>query len=157
MRDTALPGLTAQLNQFTNNLFALSSTPALGTTNSGLGATNDANSFFAAVDTTSGVDNAATIQVNPSLVADPTLLDTNAGVPDPAIAQTLSSNLQGATAFTAAGTLPATNTTLSAYVGADDRHRSVRLRRRHVAGKRSVGAADADAEPVFVGNRRQYR
>jgi flagellar hook-associated protein 1 FlgK len=117
LRDTALPGLTSQLNQFTNNLFTLTSTPALGTTNSGLGATNDANSFFAAVDTTNGIDNAATIQVNPSLSADPSLLDTNAGAPDPTITGTLSAHLQSATGFASAGTLPATNTTLGNYVG----------------------------------------
>ena len=117
LRDKALPGLTSQLNQFTNNLFNLSSTPALGTTNSGLGATNDANHFFAGVDTTSGLDNAATIQVNPSLAANPALLDTNAGVPDPTITATLSANLQGATGFSAAGALPATSTTLGSYVG----------------------------------------
>ena len=117
LRDTALPGLTAQLNQFTNNLFNLSSTPALGTTNSGLGATNDANNVFAGVNTASGVDNAATIQVNPSLVANPALLDSNAGAPDPAITATLSANLQGATGFSAAGGLPAATTTLGSYVG----------------------------------------
>jgi flagellar hook-associated protein 1 FlgK len=117
MRDTTLPGLTAQLNQFTNGLFNQSSDANLGTTNSGLGATSDANDFFAAVDTSAGVDNAATIEVNPSLVADPSLLDSNAGAPDPSITQTLSSNLQSATAFAAAGGLPATNTTLSQYAG----------------------------------------
>jgi flagellar hook-associated protein 1 FlgK len=117
LRDTALPGLTSQLNQFTNNLFNLTSTANLGTTNSGLGATNDANHFFAAVDTTNGVDNAATIQVNPSLSANPALLNTNAGAPDPTITASLSANLQSAAGFAAAGTLPATNTTLGAYVG----------------------------------------
>lgn len=116
LRDTALPGLTSQLNQFTNNLFNLSSTPNLATTNSGLGATNDANDFFAGVDTTNGVDNAATIQVNPSLAANPTLLDGSAAAPDPTITATLSSNLQSATAFAAAGALPATSTTLGSYV-----------------------------------------
>ena len=117
MRDTTLPGLTAQLNQFTNGLFNQSSDADLGTTNSGLGATNDANNFFANVDTTAGVDNAATIEVNPSLAADPGLLDSNAGAPDPSITQTLSSNLQATTAFAAAGGVPATTTTLSQYAG----------------------------------------
>ncbi len=51
LRDTALPNVTAQLNQFTNSLFNLTATPDLQTTNSGLGATNDANDFFAAVNT----------------------------------------------------------------------------------------------------------
>ncbi len=117
MRDTTLPGLTAQLNQFTNGLFNQSSEADLGTTNSGLGATSDANNFFAAVETTSGVDNAATIVVNPSLVADPSLLDGSAAAPDPSITQTLSSNLQGTTAFAAAGGLPRTTTTLNQYAG----------------------------------------
>jgi len=116
MRDTTLPGLTAQLNQFTNNLFNLSSTPALGTTNSGLGATNDANDFFAAVNIAGGVDNASTIEVNPDLVSNPSLLDTNAGAADPSISATLSSNLQGTGTFAAAGGLQATTTTLGSYV-----------------------------------------
>ncbi len=51
------------------------------------------------------VDNAATIEVNPSLVADPSLLDSNAGAPDPSITQTLSSNLAERT--TAAAAAPA--------------------------------------------------
>jgi flagellar hook-associated protein 1 FlgK len=117
MRDTTLPNLTAQLDQFTNNLFNQTTAPDLQTTNSGLGATNDANHFFAAVNTAGGLDNAATIQVNPDLVSNPTLLDTNAGSPDPSIAATLSSNLQATTNFAAAGGLAAITTTLPSYVG----------------------------------------
>jgi flagellar hook-associated protein 1 len=117
LRDTTLPGITSQLNQFTNNLFNLTTAANLATTNSGLGATDDSNHFFAAVDTANGVDNAATIQVNPSLSTSPSLLDTGAGGPDATITATLSANLLSATGFAAAGTLPATNTTLSAYVG----------------------------------------
>jgi flagellar hook-associated protein 1 len=117
MRDTALPNLTAQVNQFTNNLFAQTSAPNLQTTNSGLGATNDANHFFAAVDVAGGADNAATITVNPDLVANPALLDTGVAGADPSIAQTLSTNLQSATNFAAAGGLGAITTQLGAYVG----------------------------------------
>ncbi len=117
VRDTTLPNLTAQLNQVTNNLFAASSDADLQTTNSGLGATNDANNFFAAVDIAGGVDNAATIEVNPDLVANPGLLDNGAAGPDPSITATLSQNLQNSSAFAAAGGLPATSTTLSNYVG----------------------------------------
>jgi flagellar hook-associated protein FlgK len=113
--NTTLPAITTQLNEFTNNLFNLASTASLGTTNSGLGVTNDANHFFAAVNIAGGVDNAATISVNPSLAANPGLLDSSAGAPDPAITQTLSSNLQGIAAFAAAGGIPATTTTLSSY------------------------------------------
>jgi len=116
MRNQTLPNLTSQLNQFTNNLFNSMQTPALATTNSGLGATNDANHFFAAVDTTNGVDNAASIEVNPSLVADPSLLDGPANNPNPAITQTLTQNLTANQSFSAAGGLPATTTTLGGYV-----------------------------------------
>lgn len=117
MRDTTLPGLTAQLNQFTNNLFNATSAANLDTTNSGLGATNDANHFFAAVNTAGGVDNAATIEVNPDLVSTPSLLYQGSGAPDLTIAQNLSQSLQSTASFAAAGGLPATSTTLSDYIG----------------------------------------
>ena len=118
MRDTALPGLTAQLNQFTNNLFNLTTTANLNTTNSGLGATNDAHHFFADVDTGAGVDNASTIEVNPDLTASPSLLGTDAGgAADPTITQALSQAVQNTTGFAAAGGIGATTTTLSNYVG----------------------------------------
>jgi flagellar hook-associated protein 1 FlgK len=114
--NTTLPNLTAQLNQVTNNLFAESSDANLATTNSGLGATNDANDFFAAVDIANGVDNAATIQVNPDLVSNPGLLDQDSnGDPDPSITATLLSNFTGATSFAAAGGIPATSTPISNY------------------------------------------
>ena len=116
MRDTDLPALTAQLNQFTNNLFAQTSSANLQTANSGLGATNDANHFFAAVNIAGGVDNSATIQINPDLVTDPSLLNTNAGAPDPSISQTLSANVQSPTSFAAAGGLGAITTKLGSYV-----------------------------------------
>ena len=69
LRDTTLPAVTAEMNQFTNNLYNLTTSTNLNTTNSGTNATNDANHFFANVNTASGLDNASTIEVNPSLAA----------------------------------------------------------------------------------------
>src|SRR5579864_3631438 len=115
MRDQTLPNLTTQLNQFTNNLFNATQSPALATTNSGLGVTNDANHFFANLNTAAGVDNASTIEVNPSLVASPGLLDGPAANPNPAITQTLVQNHNNPQAFAAGGGLPATTATLSGY------------------------------------------
>jgi len=114
-RDQTLPNLTAQINQFTNNLFNATQSSNLATTNSGLGATNDANHFFAAVNTAGGVDNAGSIEVNPSLVANPSLLDGPASNPDPTISQTLAQNLNNPQNFAAAGTLPTISTTLGNY------------------------------------------
>jgi flagellar hook-associated protein 1 FlgK len=115
--NTTLPGLTAQLNQFTNSLFGQMSTANLDTTNSGLNTTDDANDFFANVDLVNGVDNASTIEVNPDLVDNPSLLYENAGTPDPTISSNLNEALQAGTAFSAAGGIPATSTTLSNYIG----------------------------------------
>lgn len=115
LRDTALPGITAQLNQFANNLFNASSTPSLQTTNSGLNATNDAHNVFANIDLANGVDNASTIEVNPSLVANPALLDTGTAGDDQTISQNLNSQLQNSVTFAPAGTLSSLNTTLSGY------------------------------------------
>jgi len=116
MRDTQLPNLTAELNQFTNNLFNSLQTPNLATGNSGLGATNDANHFFAAVDLTNGVDNSSTIQVNPDLVSNPSLLDGPAANPDPTISQNLSNAANASIAFAAAGNFASgTTVTLSGY------------------------------------------
>jgi flagellar hook-associated protein 1 len=116
MRDTTLPGLTAQLNQVTNNLFGATTDTDLQTANSGLNATNDANHFFANVNIAGGIDNAATIEVNPDLTADPGLLYNGAAGPDPSISATLSQTLQAPTAFAAAGGSPATTTTISNYL-----------------------------------------
>ena len=116
LRDQQLPNLTAELNQFTNNLFNATSSGNLGTTNSGLGATNDANHFFAAVDTTNGADNAATIQVNPDLFTNPGLLDGPPASPDPTIAQSLADGLNASANFAAAGNFASpTTTTLNNY------------------------------------------
>jgi flagellar hook-associated protein 1 len=116
LRDSYLPGVTAQLNQFSNALFNLTATPNLQTTNSGLNATNDANHFFANVDTANGVDNAATIEVNPSLVDDPALLDTDTtGAQDSSISIALNNNVAQTTSFAAAGSIGALNTSIGAY------------------------------------------
>jgi flagellar hook-associated protein 1 FlgK len=117
MRDTELPNLTAELNQFTNNLFSAAQSANLGTANSGLGATSDANHFFAGVDLTNGIDNAATIEVHPDLLSNPSLLDGPAANPDPSISQTLSNAINAPVAFAAAGNLGATTATLSNYAG----------------------------------------
>ncbi len=111
LQRTDLPGLTAELNQFTNNLFNLAATPNLNTTNSGLGATNDAHHVFAAVDIAGGLDNSATIQVNPSLVANPDLLHTGTGGPDPTISSNLVANLASTATFAPAGVFTAPITT----------------------------------------------
>lgn len=115
LRDTALPGVTAQLNQFANNLFNAASEANLQTTNSGTNTTSDANNIFADVNLTSGVDNASTITVNPSLVANPALLDTGTTGQDQSIAQNLNSQFQNSFAFGAAGTLTPLNSTLGNY------------------------------------------
>jgi len=116
LRDQQLPNVTAELNQFSNGLFNATSTPTLGTTNSGLGATNDANHFFAAVDVTNGVDNSASIQVNPDLIANPGLLDGTLANPDPTISQGLVDGLNAAQTFAAAGNFAnSTTTSLNNY------------------------------------------
>jgi flagellar hook-associated protein FlgK len=118
LRDTQLPNLTAELNQFANNLFSAAQSASLGTANSGLGASNDANHFFAGVDLANGIDNAATIQVHPDLVGNPSLLDGPAANPDPTISQTLSDAINAPIAFAAAGNFgTGTTVTLSNYAG----------------------------------------
>ena len=98
-------------------------TPANGlpTTDSGLSgpAPGDAHHFFANVNTATGIDNAATIEVNPSLVANPSLLDGVAGIPSPSISAALADNLALSTpTFPPAGNFPAPLTlTLSQYAG----------------------------------------
>ena len=88
----------------------------LNTLNSALGATNDANHFFAAVNIASGVDNSASIQVNPSLIANTSLLLQGATGPDPTISQNLLNNLGANYTFAAAGAFTnSTTTTLGAY------------------------------------------
>lgn len=93
-------------------------TNPLNTLNSNLGATKDANHFFAGVNIATGVDNAATIQVNPSLIANNALLLQATTGPDPSISQTLFANLGGSYTFAAAGAFTnSTTTTLNNYSG----------------------------------------
>ncbi len=140
LRDTQLPNLTAELNQFTNNLFTALQTPNLATANSGLGATNDANHFFAGIDLANGVDNAATIQVHPDLVGNPSLLDGPAANPDPSISQTLSDAANAPIAFAAAGNFASgTTVTLSGYAG-------------QILGQTASAAAGASDDAKFQSN-----
>jgi flagellar hook-associated protein 1 FlgK len=94
---------------------------ALPTTNSGTSgaAPGDANAFFAGVNTATGLDNAGTIAVNPSLAANPALLDGVANVPSPTIAAALADALSLNTpTFAAAGNIPAAQTvSLANYAG----------------------------------------
>jgi flagellar hook-associated protein FlgK len=116
LRDTQLPNVTAELNQFTNNLFTAAQAATLETTNSGIGATNDAKHFFAGVDLVNGIDNAATIQVHPDLLANVSLLNGPAANPDPSISQALASGVSSSASFAAAGNFTnATTTTLGDY------------------------------------------
>lgn len=116
LRNTALPAVTAELNQFTNNLYTATTDSNLNTTNSGLNATNDANHFFANVNIASGVDNSATIEVNPSLASNPSLLYNGISGVDPTISSTIATNLSSNLTFAAAGNFAApVTTTLSDY------------------------------------------
>ena len=92
---------------------------ALPTTTTGVSVPSDANHFFAGVDTLAGIDNAATIQVNPSLVNNPGLLDGKANFPTPAISAALAQSIaQSTPTFAAVGNFPAPLTlTLSQYAG----------------------------------------
>jgi flagellar hook-associated protein 1 len=93
----------------------------LPTTNSGLSgpAPGDANHFFSSVDTAAGIDNAGTIRVNPSLVANPSLLDGVTNVPSPAIAVALARSIaQSTPTFAPVGNFASPLTlTLGQYAG----------------------------------------
>lgn len=116
LRDTTLPAVTAEMNQFTNNLYNLTTNANLNTTNSGTNVTNDANHFFANVNTAAGLDNAATIEVNPSLAANASLLYNGTSGVDPTISSSIASALNSNTAFAAAGNFASgVTTTLSNY------------------------------------------
>jgi flagellar hook-associated protein FlgK len=112
-------------------------TSPLNTLNSGLGVTNDANHFFAAVNIASGVDNSATIQVNPSLLANTSLLLNGASGPDPSISQNLLINLGNNYTFAAAGSFTnSTTTTIANYSG-------------QIIGQTASAAAAATANATF--------
>jgi flagellar hook-associated protein 1 FlgK len=106
----------------------------LPTTDSGLSGASpgDASHFFANLNPAGGTDNAATIEVNPSLVADPSLLDGVSSVPSPAIAAALANSISSSTpVFAATGNFPSPLTvTLGQYAG-------------QIVGQNSTAAANA--------------
>ncbi|MGO8916855.1 MAG: flagellar hook-associated protein FlgK [Stellaceae bacterium] len=99
---------------------------------------NTSNRFFAGVNVASGVDNAATIEVDPSLVDNPGLLDGTASVPSPSIALALANSFaQSAPTFAAAGNFSAPLTlTLNQYAA-------------QILGQTSTAAANAQDNLTF--------
>jgi len=112
----------------------------LPSTNSGLSGlgTGDANHFFSAVNTTSGIDNASTIEVNPSLVANPSLLNGSAAVPSPGISAALARSIsQSSPIFAPAGNFTSAQPmTLSQYAG-------------QIIGQNATAAANANDNSQF--------
>lgn len=92
----------------------------LPTTDSGLSgpAPGDANHLFSNVNA-SNTDNAGTIEVNPDLVANPSLLDGATGAPSPAISAALANSIaNSAPVFPATGNFPSPLTmSLNQYAG----------------------------------------
>lgn len=113
---------------------------ALPTTNSGTSgaAPGDANDFFAGVNTATGLDNAATITVNPSLLANPSLLNGVANVPSPTISAALADALALSTpTFAAAGNFASAQTvSLADYAG-------------QILGQNATAAAAASGNLTF--------
>jgi flagellar hook-associated protein 1 len=103
---------------------------------SGLG-TGDANHFFSGVNTATA-DNAATVEVNPSLVANPSLLNGTAAVPSPGIAGALARSIaQSSPVFAPVGNFTAPQAmTLSQYAG-------------QIIGQNSTAAANASDNSQF--------
>ncbi len=99
---------------------------------------NTSNHFFSGVNVASGVDNASTIEVDPSLAANPGLLDGAAGVSTPSIAQGLANSFaQSAPVFAAAGNFASPLTmTLSQYAS-------------QILGQTSTAAANAQDNSQF--------
>jgi flagellar hook-associated protein FlgK len=99
---------------------------------------NSTNRFFANVNVASGIDNAATIEVDPSLVGNPSLLDGTANAPSPSIALALSNSFaQSTPVFAPAGNFPAPLTlTLGQYTG-------------QILGQTSTAAANASDNNQF--------
>lgn len=118
---------------------AASPSNPLPTTNSGLSGlgTGDANHFFSNVNATN-VDNAATVEVNPSLTANPSLLDGTANTPSPSIAAALAQSIAQATpVFAAAGNFTSPLTmTLGQYAG-------------QIIGQASTASANANDNSQF--------
>lgn len=106
----------------------------LPTTDSGLtgAAPGDAYHLFSNLNPAGGVDNAATIEVNPSLVANPSLLDGASGTLSPAISAALANSIaNSAPVFAATGNFSSPLTvTLSEYAG-------------QIVGQSSTAAANA--------------
>jgi len=110
VRDTDLPNLTQELNQFTIQLFDTTSTPNLATTNTGaIPSITDATHFFSGVDVNPPTppltppatqDNSITLVVHPDLIANPSLLG-----PQSTAAADLSTSLLTPRTFNAAGAL----------------------------------------------------
>jgi flagellar hook-associated protein 1 len=111
----------------------------LPSTNSGLSGlgTGDANHFFSGVNTATA-DNAATVEVNPSLVANPSLLNGTAAVPSPGIAGALARSIaQSSPVFAPVGNFTAPQAmTLSQYAG-------------QIIGQNSTAAANASDNSQF--------
>jgi flagellar hook-associated protein 1 len=137
LRDTTLPAVTAELNQFANNLFSQTANANLNTTNSATNVTNDANHFFANVNIAGGIDNAASIQVNPSLIANTALLYNGISGVDPTIASSLATNLTANTSFAAAGNFPTGSTTTLSNYGAQ------------IIGQAAIAAANASQNNTY--------
>ena len=109
-RDVSLPARTAELNQLAMTLYSQMTSATLATTDvAGTVAVNEANHFFAGVDP-AALDNAASIQVHPDIVADTSLLYNLAAARDLANAAS-AENI----AFAVAGQLPAMTASLSVY------------------------------------------
>lgn len=105
----------------------------LPTTNSGLSgpAPGDTYHLFSNVNASNG-DNGGTIEVNPDLVANPSLLDGVSGVASPSIAAALANSIANSTpSFPATGNFPSPLTmTLNQYAG-------------QIVGQSSTAAANA--------------
>jgi flagellar hook-associated protein 1 FlgK len=145
--DSAGNPLTSTIVQTAGTGVTFTPSTTLATSNSGTSALGDAAHFFAGVDTRPGnpppvpalnIDNAATITVNPSLVANPTLLNGSVANPDPTIAQRLSDALAlTVQSFPPAGNFPAPlTTTLSGYAA-------------QILGQNATAAATASSNSTF--------
>ncbi len=122
---------TAELNQLALALYNTVQATNLGTSDTGANpvydpanAVNQANHFFSGVypnppATPGSIDNAATIQIHPDILANAALLNTTNGAVDISIATNLSNALKSTSIpFAAAGTQPAQTTSLSGYAAA---------------------------------------
>jgi flagellar hook-associated protein 1 len=99
---------------------------------------NTTQHFFSGVNLASGVDNAATIEVDPSIVANPSLLDGGSGVASPSIATSLANSFDQSTpVFAAAGNFTSPLTlTLGEYTS-------------QILGQTSTAAANAQDNSTF--------